>query len=170
MNASVNQTSIALTDGQKALVKRMLSPITWRFFSIGKLPTLGFWGVRVRILEWNTCEVDMPFGWRTQNPFSSTYFAAQCGAAELSTGALAILHLDGKPKTSMLVTQFDSKYYKKATKKLRFVCQSGDEIAEAIAGTLDDGQGRQVVAHSQGFLPGGTLASEFWVTWSFRRK
>jgi len=148
----------------------MLSPITWRIFATKKLPSVGFWGVRVRALTWNQCEVTMPYGWRTQNPFSSTYFAAQCGAAELSTGALALLHLDGKPKTSMLVTQFDSKYYKKVSQTLRFVCQSGNEIAEAIEGTLADGKGREVVALSQGFLPDGTLASEFWVTWSFRKK
>ncbi len=170
MNPTVQQKPQTLTNGQQKLVGRMLSPIMWRFFSIGKLPSLGFWGVRIRALDWNNCEVTMPYGWRTQNPFSSTYFAAQCGAAELSTGALAILHLDGKPKTSMLVTQFDSKYYKKVSQTLRFVCESGAEIAEAIAGTLADGEGRVVVACSKGYLPDGTLASEFWVTWSFRRK
>lgn len=170
MSLSVQTTSKTLTRDQNTLVARMLSPILWRFFAVRKLPSTAFWGVRVRSLDWTSCEVTIPYGWRSQNPFSSTYFAAQSGAAELSTGALALLHLTGKPKTSMLVTQFDSKYYKKVSQTLRLVCTSGDEIAEAVAGTVADGEGRTVVAHSQGFLPDGTLASEFWVTWSFRKK
>jgi len=170
MKASVQLTPQTLNSAQETLVSRMLSPFLWRLYAMRKLPSTVFWGVRVRHLDWNECQVTMPYGWRTQNPFNSTYFAAQCGAAELSTGALALLHLDGKAPTSMLVTQFDSKYYKKVSKTLRFVCKSGDEIAQAIAGTLADGEGREVVALSQGFLPDGTLAGEFWVTWSFRKK
>jgi len=170
MNRSLSPEQATLSASQQTLVGRMLSPIMWRFFAIRKLPSTAFWGVRVRSLDWNSCEVTIPYAWRSQNPFRSTYFAAQSGAAELSTGALALLHLNGKPKTSMLVTQFDSKYYKKVSKTLRLVCNSGNEIAEAVAGTMADGEGRTVIAHSQGFLPDGTLASEFWVTWSFRKK
>lgn len=148
----------------------MLAPFTWKLFTIRKLPSVGFWGVRVRELEPDRCAVTMPYGWRTQNPFRSTYFAAQCGAAELSTGALALLHLAGKPRVSMLVTRFDSTYHKKAADTLRFVCEDGDAIADAVAGTLADGEGRTVVAVSEAHLPDGTLASRFEVTWSFRRK
>ena len=70
----------------------------------------------------------------------------------------------------MLVTQFDSKYYKKAAAEMRFVCADGDAIRDAIAGTVADGEGRVVVAKSSAYLPDGELASEFWVTWSFRRR
>ena len=148
----------------------MLSPFTWRLFTTKQLPSLGLWGVKVRALDAEACTVTMPYGWRSQNPFRSVYFAAQAGAAELSTGALALLHLEGKPRTSMLVTQFDSKYYKKASDTLTFVCADGAAIAEAVAGTLADGEGRTVVARSAATLPDGAVASEFWVTWSFRRK
>lgn len=148
----------------------MLSRVTWRLFAVRKLPSVAFWGVRVRELEADRCAVTMPYGWRTQNPFRSTYFAAQCGAAELSTGALALLHLEGQPRTSMLVTRFDSQYLKKATDTLRFVCRDGEAIAAAVAGTLADGEGRTAVAVSEASLPDGTLASRFEVTWSFRRR
>lgn len=161
---------LGLTPKQADLRRRMLSPFTWRLFAVRKLPSVAFWGVRVRSLGAERCEVSMPYGWRTQNPFRSTYFAAQCGAAELSTGALALLHLAGAPPVSMLVTRVDSEYLKKATGTLRFVCGDGRAIAEAIAGTLDDGEARTVVATSESSLPDGTPASRFEVTWSFRRK
>lgn len=159
-----------LSPAQTKLRDRMLDPWKWRVFTYGKLPSLALWRVRVKSLDAETCEVTMPYSYRTQNPFRSTYFAAQSGAAELSTGGLALMHLEGKPPTSMLVTQFDSKYYKKVSQTLTFVCSSGREVAEAIAGTLADGQGREVVTHARAFLPDGTLASEFWVTWSFRKR
>ncbi len=159
-----------LSTAQARMRERMLSPWTWLGFTFGKLPSLALWGVRVKALDAACCEITIPYGWRTQNPFSSTYFAAQSGAAELSTGALALLHLEGEAPCSMLVTQFDSKYYKKVSATLTCVCTDGLTIAEAVAKTLADGDGRTVVAHSAAFLPDGTLASEFWVTWSFRRK
>jgi len=159
-----------LSPKQEKLVRRMTNPLLYRLFAWKQLPSTAWWQVKVRAVGAAACEVEMPYGWRTQNPFSSTYFAAQCGAAELSTGALSLLHLEGKPRTSMLVTQFDSKYYKKAADTLRFECTDGVKISEAVAGTLDDGEGRTVIAHSRAYLPEGTLASEFWVTWSFRRK
>ena len=168
--ASTSSLSSQLSPKQEKLIRQMLSPLSWRVFTTKELPSLGLWGVKVRELNAEHCTVTMPYGWRSQNPFRSVYFAAQSGAAELSTGALALLHLKGKAPTSMLVTQFDSKYYKKASAKLRFECKDGLAIAEAVDGTLADGEGRTVVAHSVATLPDGTVASEFWVTWSFRRR
>ena len=159
-----------LSPVQERLRARMLHPLKWRAFTFGKLPSLALWRVRVRGLGAESCTVTMPYGYRTQNPFRSVYFAAQSGAAELSTGALALLHLEGQPRASMLVTQFDSKYHKKAAGTLRFVCEDGGAIREAVAGTMADGEPRTTVAYASATLPDGTLASEFWVTWSFRRK
>ena len=162
--------SAELTPPQARLRDQMLSSWRWRLFTLGKLPSLALWRVRIRALDARACAVTMPYGYRTQNPFRSVYFAAQSGAAELSTGALALLHLEGHPRASMLVTQFDSKYYKKAADTLRFVCEDGEAIGAAVEGTLADGEARTVVAHARAYLPDGVLASEFWVTWSFRRR
>lgn len=170
MPAAVALSSTALTPAQTRLRDRMLNPWTWRLFTYGKLPSLALWGVKIRALSSEACAVTMPYGYRTQNPFRSVYFAAQSGAAELATGALALLHLEGHPRASMLVTQFDSKYYKKAAGGLEFVCRDGGAIGAAVAGALADGEPRTTVAHARAHLADGTLASEFWVTWSFRRK
>ena len=159
-----------LTARQQLLAKRMLSFVPFAFFKLVKLPSLSLWGISIRSLNAESCTLTMPYGWRTQNPFNSVYFAAQSGAAELSTGALALLHLEGKGRISMLVTQFDSKYYKKASDNLTFVCESGREIATAIEQSIASGEGKTVVAHAKAYLPDQVLASEFWVTWSFRVK
>ena len=168
--AALAATATELSPAQQRLVGRMLNPWKFRAFTLAKLPTLALWRVRVAALDPGSCTVTMPYGYRTQNPFRSVYFAAQAGAAELSTGTLALLHLEGKPRCSMLVTQFDSKYYKKAAGPLRFVCEDGAVIGEAISATLADGAPRTVIAHARAYLDGGVLASEFYVTWSFRRK
>ena len=159
-----------LSPAQARLRERMLSPWKWRLFTLGKLPSLALWRVRVAAIDPGACTVTMPYGYRTQNPFRSVYFAAQSGAAELSTGALALLHLEGRPRVSMLVTRFESEYHRKATATLRFVCEDGDAIRGAIDGTLADGEGRTTVARSRAYLPDGTLAAAFAVTWSFRRR
>src|SRR5437773_1785553 len=71
---------------------RMLSYATSRAFLWWKLPLAAIAGLRVRRLDAGACEVTVPFKWLTQNPFKSLYFAAHAMAAEMSTGALVLLH------------------------------------------------------------------------------
>ena len=73
------------------LIQQMQSPLGFRAFLGLKLPLAAFAGLRVDEFTAERCAVSLPYGWRTQNPFNSIYFAAQCMAAELSTGALAML-------------------------------------------------------------------------------
>ncbi len=168
--ATLDGLTVVLPPAQAKLRAQMLNPWKWRLFAVGKLPSLALWRVRITALDADACTITIPYGYRTQNPFRSTYFAAQAGAAELSTGALAMLQLAGQPAASMLVTRFDSRYYKKVSETLTLVCEDGPAIAEAIAQTIADGKGRETVAYSRGYLPDGQLASEFWVTWSFKRR
>ena len=92
---------------------------TWRFvfFLIWKLP-MGFLAkLRVTELNIQKSSVKVPYNYWNKNPFRSMYFAVQAMAAELSTGALALLHTDGK-NMSTLVTNLTSTYYKKASTKM----------------------------------------------------
>ncbi len=169
-SATLSPYPETLRPAQAKLRAQMLSPWKWRLFTLGKLPSLALWRVKLTALDAEACTLVIPYGYRTQNPFRSTYFAAQAGAAELSTGALAMLHLAGGAAASMLVTRFDSRYHKKVSKTLTLVCEDGPAIANAIEGTLVDGEGRETVAYARGYLPDGQLASEFWITWSFKRR
>lgn len=127
-------------------------------------------GLRVHACDTEQCLVDLPYRWRSQNPFRSTYFAAQCAAGELSTGLLAMAHLQEKPPVSMLVTHIEAEFHKKASAKLRFACTDGHGLKTAIERTLETGEPQTFVATSVARLPDGQEAARVRITWSFKAK
>jgi Domain of unknown function (DUF4442) len=108
-----------------------------RLYLLSKLPAAWFMGIGVKSCSAEQCVVSLPYGWRSQNPFNSTYFAAQCAAAELSTGMLCTGILTEYPGTSMLVRHIEAEFSKKASLELLFTCGDGalarQNIEEAIA-------------------------------------
>ncbi len=91
--------------------RKVLSPHGFRLFLWKQLPLAAFAGLRLRSLDEGGCTVVLPGGWRTQNPFRSTYFAAQAMAAEMSTGAPALVLVQGsEAKVSLLVTEMRALY------------------------------------------------------------
>ncbi len=141
-----------------------------RLYFWRKLPSVAFWGVRIHSINREACTIALPYSRRTQNPFSSIYFAAQAGAAELSSGLLASLALQGQPPVSMLVTDFKISFLKKARAESYFTCKAGEEIFKAIEQTLKTGEPQIVVAHCSARMADGTEVSRAEITWSFKRK
>jgi hypothetical protein len=136
-----------------------------------KLPSAFFAGLRVRHIDEQVCKVSIPFKWFTQNPFRSTYFACLSMAAEMSTGALAMLHLHGrKPPVSMLVVKVESEYYKKATGRTSFICEDGLLLKQAIDDAARTGEPFTVRAAASGFNERNEKVAMFYVTWSFKSK
>jgi len=74
-----------LTFGPKAerLRRQVLSRLPMTLWMWKTLPLAAFAGLRVSRLDEASCSVRLPGGWRTQNPFRSTYFGAQAMAAEM---------------------------------------------------------------------------------------
>ncbi len=156
-----------------AVEKFRASLLSWfkqRLFLFSKLPSAWFMGVRVKSLDLDKCEVTLPYSWWSQNPFKSIYFAAQAAAAELSTGAIAIMALQGQQPVSMLVGSMKGEFIKKATQKTTFVCVDSHKIFEAIAETLRTGEGTTAQIESVGTQADGTIVSRFSFTWSFKAK
>ena len=142
-----------------------------RLFLLSRLPLGWFAGLRVRHLDAARCEVVVPRGWRTQNPFRSTYFAAQAMAAELSTGALALAAVeDAEGTISMLVTGMSAEFGKKAVADATFVCDDGVAMADAVREAAESGEGVTVEATSVGRMADGTEVARFRFTWSFKRR
>lgn len=144
---------------------------TWRFvfFLLWKLP-MGFLAkLRVPILNSEKSSVSVPYNYWNKNPFKSMYFAVQAMAAELSTGVLAMLHSDGK-NISILVTHFQSEYYKKATTKINFICSDGEKILRAIEEAIATGESQKCVMNSKGYDANGVCVSEFQITWSLKQR
>ncbi len=141
-----------------------------RLYLFWKLPAAWFMGVNVQSCNEREATVSLPYGWRSQNPFRSIYFAAQCAAGEFSTGILCLSALHGKPPVSMLVTKIEAEFYKKAAQKLLFTCSQGVEIQELTDRILQNGQAESIRAESVGRLPDGSIACRVWITWSFKAK
>ena len=127
-------------------------------------------GIGVRSCTEQAAAVSLPYGWRAQNPFRSTYFAAQCAAGELSTGLLCLAHLQEQPPVSMLVTNLEARFFKKADTMLLFTCTAGAEAADVISQVIASGEAHSVKMISEGRLPDGQLAAQIEVTWSFKAK
>ena len=147
------------------------NPLAFRAMLWTRLPLAGFAGLRVRRLDDTGAEVSLPAGWKTQNPFGSTYFAAQAMAAEMSTGAPAMWFIERSGQNvASLVTSISAKFTKKAVSEARFVFQDGAGMREAIDKAVRTGEPATFTAHSIGTQKDGTTIAEFDVEWSFKKR
>lgn len=141
-----------------------------RFFLWWRLPAAAFMGIRVVHCNEEKAVVQLPYGWRSQNPFRSTYFAAQCAAGELATGLLALAALQGHAPVSMLVLRIEAEFTKKVAEPLRFTCLEGETVAATVQNALESGEPQTIRMMATGCLPSGVEAARVWITWSFKRK
>lgn len=143
----------------------------FRAFLLLKLPIALISGLRIRALDAGHCTVSVPFKRLTQNPFRSVYFASQAMAAEMSTGVLCLAAIQGcNPAVSMLVVNLQAVFTKKATGRVFFTCENGDDLTQAVHKTMQTGEGVTVRCTSIGRLADGTEVSKFVVEWSLKRK
>jgi hypothetical protein len=151
-------------------MKNLLSPWKLKGFFWTQLPSLFFWKVRVDYLDADRAEVSVPFNRNTKNPFQSIYFAAQTGAAELSTGILALIAIEGRGKVSMLVTEMKSSFYKKAKGKIVFRCEEGKAVFDCITKAIETGEAQKLIMTSEGKNELGELVTRVEIEWSFKSK
>jgi hypothetical protein len=153
------------------LRSRLLRPSAFRLYLWKSLPLAAVAGLRLRSLDASGCSVALPGGWRTQNPFRSTYFAAQAMAAEMSTGAPAMVLTQGaSASVAMLVREMRAVFTKKIVGESVFTFSEMDGLAAAIDRAALRGESESFVARSVGRTSDGTVAAEFEVTWSFKRR
>jgi hypothetical protein len=151
--------------------QRMLSPTKMRAFMLAKLPLALIAGLRIRTLTTGRCEVSVPYGWRTTNPFRSTYFAAQAMAAELSTGALGLMAAEAAPApVATLIVGMTASFEKKATGMAIFTCDQGERLFAAVQRTLETGEAAIAEVETVGRMADGTVVARFTFTWSFKRR
>ncbi len=135
------------------------------------LPMAYIAGVRVKELSDAKAITTVKFGWLTQNPFRSMYFACQAMAAEMSTGLLVLNAIyDSTPAISMLIVQNNAIYHKKAVGKITFTCNDGNHINEIIAKVKQGGEGAITDLKSIGVDEQGDMVAEFSFTWSLKAK
>jgi len=173
MSAS-NSNQKHSTPKTEAFIKKFMNSFNQWLFLLVKLPAALFMGVRVRVLNVEKSVVTVPYSWRSQNPFKSTYFAAQAAAAEMSTGILCSLAIYDRGKISMLITDMRAEYIKKVNKRATFTCAIGAEVFEMVQKAIDTGEAQSLTMESIGTVTGDDgqpiLVSKFYFTWSVKVK
>ncbi|MDF2193696.1 DUF4442 domain-containing protein [Paraflavitalea sp. CAU 1676] len=160
-----------MSSNAQAFITLMKHPVKSRGFLLLNLPAAWFSGVRIMEVNEKTCQVTVPYKWFTKNPFRSTYFACLSMAAELSTGALAMMHVYKRsPAVSMLIVKMESTYIKKATGVTTFTCEDGYILRETIDKAIATGEGQTLITRSSGINERGESVAEFLFTWSFKVK
>ncbi|HHC79852.1 MAG TPA: DUF4442 domain-containing protein [Flavobacteriia bacterium] len=136
-----------------------------------KLPSAYFSGVRVKSITDKEAVATVKHKWINQNPFQSLYWATQGMASELATGILVMKQIaaSGK-KISMLVTHQEGTFTKKATGRIDFYCKDGDLIKNAIAKTIETGEGQTITMTAEGIDEQGDSVSKFEYEWSVKVK
>lgn len=147
------------------------SPVKFRLFLLSKLPMAYLAGLQVASLSSQHATVTIPYKYLNKNPFRSIYFACLSMAAELSTGALCMMHVyKSNPAVSMLVVHMEATFSKKAVGVISFTCQDGQQIQQAAEKTKATGTPVTVVATSIGIDEAGDRVAEFRFTWSLKAK
>ncbi|HUH52059.1 MAG TPA: DUF4442 domain-containing protein [Flavobacterium sp.] len=145
------------------------TPSKLNTFLIFKLPSAYLSGVRVKSITDKQCLVSVKHRWINQNPFKSMYFAVQAMAAELSTGALVMAHIQkSQTKISMLVFSNKSSFTKKATGRINFSCDDGDKIALAIQKAIETKEGQTCWMKAIGVNQNGEQVSVFEFEWTIK--
>ena len=140
-------------------------------FLFFKLPSAFWSGVRAKSINETQCVVSVKHRWANQNPFKSMYFAVQAMAAELSTGAIVMLHIQkSKRNISMLVANNKANFSKKATGRITFTCNDGHLIEDAVKKTIETGEGQTFWMKSIATNEKGEQVSEMDFEWSIRLK
>lgn len=147
------------------------TPRKINLFNLIKLPLAYLGGVRLRSITDTKVVVSIKHSWINKNPFKSMFWAAQGMAAEMTTGVLVLKAIDdSKQKFSMLVTNQEAQFFKKATGRILFSCTGGTKIKAAIQAAIKTGEGQVIILISEGKNTDGIVVSRFKFHWSLRVK
>lgn len=147
------------------------SPFRMRLFMLWKLPLAFFARLRVDEMTMEKASISLPYNYLNKNPFNSIYFAALSMAAELSTGILAMAHVENNPiSVSMLVLGVKAEFVKKARTRITFTCVQGELLEKTIAQSINTNEGQSIEVFTEGIDTNGEVVARFWFTWTFKPK
>jgi hypothetical protein len=151
--------------------KQVNNGFLMRIFLLKSLPMAFIAGIRVKSLNDVEAVTQIKYGWLTQNPFRSMYFACQAMAAEMSTGLLVMNAItDSKPGISMLIVKNEAYYFKKAIGKITFSCNEGEMLTSIVNKAKEGAEGLVIPLKSTGRDEQGEVVSEFIFTWSLKAR
>jgi len=170
MTSMIEQENM-LTTEQMEFRKKMLNPMNFWMFSLMNVPAGWIAGMRLRALDQSKAVTSVPFKFLNKNPFKSIYFAVQSMAAELSTAALVLLHIQGqKPSIAYIIVDLKASFTKKATGRTYFTCEDGEKVQQAMEKCMATGEPIVVHLKTIGKMKDGTVVSEFTFSWSMKQR
>jgi len=138
---------------------------------LGNLPAGLFSGIRVDSVDDQVCTSSVPYRWRTRNPFKSIYFAVLAMAAELSTGAPAMIAVRGAPESvALIIVGVKAEFLKRAEGRTTFTCTEVPQLNAAIEEALRTGEAVTTTVSTVGRRPDGEVVARFEFTWSFKKR
>jgi len=147
------------------------SPFSMRLFMLWKLPLAFFAMLRIDEMTMEKASISIPYNYLNRNPFKSIYFAALSMAAELSTGILAMAHVENSTiPVSMLVLGVKAEFVKKAKTRITFICTQGELLEKTITQSITENEGKTADVFAEGFDTSGETVARFWFTWTFKPK
>ncbi|WP_299675452.1 DUF4442 domain-containing protein [uncultured Tenacibaculum sp.] len=147
------------------------TPRKINLYLLYKLPSAFITGIRVKTISDKNAVITVKHKWINQNPFKSMFWAIQGMAAEFSTGILMVKSIkDSGERISMLVTNMNATFTKKATGRIIFECNQGELIQKKIQEAIETKEGQTIILTSEGFNEDGVSVSKFDFEWSIKVK
>ena len=139
---------------------------TLSFFA---LPAAWICGVRVDSLNEDKCVVRVKHRWINQNPFKSLFWAVQGMAAEMAGGLLLMNKINKSGQSiAMLLVGSSSVFTKKATGKILFTYDQGEDLDKLIIDTVTTKLPQTITIKTKGVNEKGDVVSEFSFDWSIK--
>lgn len=150
------------------LLKGPIKSFVGQFVS---MPLGSFAGLNIKAVTSDQCVVTLPGGWRTQNPFKSTYWAAQGMAAEMASGVIPMAYVRGSTiPIRMILAGVSGQFVKMCKGQSTFKCEVGDLVLEAMRETLQTGKSVTCELKTTGYDARGDEVSTWTFIWSFRAR
>ena len=160
-----------MRDEQKAFAKQVTNRFLFKLFSISKLPLAFISGLKVLALDENQCSTSVRYKYLNKNPFQSMYFAVLNMAAELSTGALAMIATKGRdPSVAVIIVSMRADFQKKAIGTITFTCFDGEKLFQAVDKAIETREPQTATATTIGKNENGEIVSSCKFTWSFKER
>ncbi len=145
------------------------SSLKQRLFYFKNLPMALISGIKLIRLDEEKSVAEVPYRWRNKNPFRSMYFAVLSMAAELSTGAPALLALKGtNADVVLIIVSLKANFVKKATTKITFTCEDFAVFSQALTQLREVNDTVEVTAKTIGKDANDDEVANFEFTWSFK--
>jgi len=156
---------------QDLLIKRIRNRLIFKLFSLFKLPMAFLSGLKIETLTKSRCHASVQYKYLNKNPFNSIYFAVLSMAAELSTGALALISTEGlKSEIAFIITKMKAEFFKKAKGKTTFICRDGKKFYETVEIVRKNKISLQQRVYTFGYNENGDLIAKFEFVWSFKNR